>query len=239
MEQAMQLATSFPVWVFAIVVIGIVIFQAIIFIRLALQTSQNAGMTGSEVKSALKVGAINAVGPALGSMIIAISLITFLAEPLTLMRSGVIGSSAIESAAASLAADAYGTELGAADFNGQAFTTVVWTLCLGGLGWLLVIVFFTKSFGKAQNKVTEKSEEGQGKMNFMAIISSAAMIGVFANLASGEIMKGFANTVVVITSALSMFLILLIANKRKLNWLKEWSLGLSILAALFVGYFTI
>ncbi|OMP66305.1 DUF5058 family protein [Domibacillus epiphyticus] len=234
MEKAMQVATSFPVWVFAIIVIGIVVFQAIIFIKLAVKTSQSVGMTRTEVKSALKVGAINAIGPAMGSMIIAISLITFLAEPITLMRSGVIGSSAIESAAASLAAGAYGTELGASDFNEQAFTTVVWTLCLGGLGWLLVIVFFTKSFGKAQNKVAMKS--GRGKVNLMAVISSAAMIGVFANLASGEVMKGFTNSIVVITSAISMYIILFIANKRNLTWVKEWSLGLSILAALSVGY---
>jgi hypothetical protein len=235
MENAMRLASSYPVWGFASIIIGIVVFQAIIFMRLATRTSQSVGMSGTEVKSALKVGAINAIGPAMASLIIAMSLITFLGEPLTFMRSVVIGSSATEAAGANLAATAFGTELGSDTFNEQAYTTVVWTLCLGGLGWLLVTVFFTKSLGKAQEKVSNKSGSKRGSL--MAIISSAAMLGVFGNFVSGELLKGVTNSAVIITSALSMFILLLLANKFKKNWLKEWSLGLSILAALSVGYF--
>ncbi|KKI89473.1 translation elongation factor EF-1alpha [Bacillus sp. SA1-12] len=231
----MRLANSYPVWVFATIVIGIVIFQAITFIRLAERTRESVGMTGKEMKSALKVGAINAIGPAMSSLIIAISLITFLGNPLTFMRSVVIGSSATEAAGANLAATAFGTELGADGFNEQAYTLIVWTLCLGGIGWLLVTVFFTKSLGKMQEKFS--NEKGSGRGGLMAIISSAAMIGVFGNFVSAELMKGLANSVVVITAALSMFIILLIAKKLNMKWLIEWSLGFSILSALTVGYF--
>lgn len=112
MENAMQLATSFPMWIIALIIIGIVIFQAIVFMRLATKTSQSVGLTNNEVKSAIKVGGIFAIGPVMGSMIIAVSLITF------------------------LTAQAYGAELGSGGFNEQAFTTFVWTLCLGRLGWL-------------------------------------------------------------------------------------------------------
>ncbi|WP_462410662.1 DUF5058 family protein [Neobacillus sp. Marseille-QA0830] len=235
MEHAMKLATSSPVWVFASIVICIVIFQAIVFIRLASRTSQSVGMTRSEVKSALKVGAINSIGPAMSSLIIAISLITFLGEPVTFMRSVVVGSSATEAAGASLAANAFGTEIGANGFNEQAYTVVVWTLCLGGLGWLLVAALFTKSLGKFQEKISKKG--GNKSVNIMAIVSGAAMLGVFGNFASGELLKGVTNATVILTSAVSMFVILVFANKWKQNWLKEWSLGISILAALTVGFF--
>lgn len=237
MEKALQLANSYPVWIFAAIVIGIVIFQAIVFIRLATRTSQNVGMTKQEVQSALKVGAINAIGPAMASLIIAISLMTFLGNPVTFMRSVVIGSSATESAGANLAATAFGTELGSYGFNEQAYTTIVWTLCLGGLGWLLVTVFFTKSLGKMQEKIS--SQQGSKRGSLMAIISSAAMLVVFGNFGSAELLKGVTNAVVIITAALFMFILLIIANKFKLNWLKEWSLGFSILAALSVGFFII
>jgi hypothetical protein len=235
MERTMQLASSYPVWIFVSIVVAIVIFQAIIFMRLASRTSQSVGMTDTEVKSAIKIGAINAIGPAMASLIIAISLITFLGEPVTFMRSVVIGSSATELAGANLAANAFGTQLGADNFSEQAYTTVVWTLCLGGLGWLLVTVLFTKSLGKAQAKVSTKSGSKRGSL--MAIISSAAMLGVFGNFVSAELLKGVTNSTVIITSALSMFMVLLLANKFNKNWLKEWSLGISILAALTVGYF--
>lgn len=235
MERALQLATSSPVWVFASIVIGIVIFQAIVFIRLATKTSESVGMTRSDVRSALKVGAINSIGPAMSSLIIAISLITFLGEPVTFMRSVVVGSSATEAAGASLAANAFGTEIGAEGFNEQAYTTIVWTLCLGGLGWLVVAVLFNKSLGKFQQKIVNKGSNKS--VNIMAIVSGAAMIGVFGNFFSAELLKGVTNATVIITSAVSMFVILLIANKWNQNWLKEWSLGFSILIALTVGYF--
>ena len=235
MENAMRLATSFPVWIIALIILGVVIFQAIVFMRLATKTSQSVGLSNKEVKSAIKVGGISAIGPAMGSMIIAVSLITFLGEPLTLMRSAVIGSSAIESVGAGLAAQAYGTELGSAGFNEQAFTTVVWTLCLGGLGWLFFVVFFIKSLSKVERKVVNNSKAKKG--NLMAIVSSAAMLGVFANFTTGEVLKGITQTGVILTAAITMFVLFFLSNKLKMNWIKEWSLGLSILVSLTVSFF--
>jgi Domain of unknown function (DUF5058) len=235
MERVLELATSYPIWMIAMLIIGIVIFQAVIFIRLATKTSESVGLDQTEVKSALRVGAVAAIGPAMGSMIIAISLITFLGEPLTLMRSAVIGSSAIEAMGANLAAQAYGTELGSAGFNEQAFTTIVWTLCLGGLGWLLFVVFFIKPLSKAERKVSTNSSSNKG--NLIAIISSAAMLGVFGNFVIGEVLKGFTTTIVIFASAVTMFILFFLSNKLKMNWIKEWSLGLSILVSLAVSYF--
>jgi hypothetical protein len=238
MEAAMKLANSPVVFLFAFLVVGVVIFQGLIFIRLAKKTSESVGMTKSEVKSALKVGAINAIGPSLGIMVIAISLITILGNPLTLMRIGVIGSAPIESMGATVAASAFGTELGASDFSEKAFVTVVWVLSLGGAGWLLVTALFTKSLGKIEKKVTGSSKRKGTPI--MAIVSTAAMIAVFANLSFGEMVKGFDTTLVVAVSIITMVIVTLIANSRKgLNWLNEWSLGIAILVSLTVGYFTL
>jgi len=238
MEAAMQLANSPVVFIIALLVVGVVIFQGITFIRLATRTSESVGMTKSEVKSAIKVGAINAIGPSLGIIIIAVSLITLIGNPLTLMRIGIIGSAPIESMGASLAASAFGTELGAADFSEKAFVTVVWVLCLGGAGWLLVTALFTKSLGKLEKKMTGSSK--RKGLPIMSIVSSAAMIAVFANFSIGETIKGLDTTLIVVISVITMLLVTFIANSRKgLNWLNEWSLGISILVSLTVGYFTL
>lgn len=237
MEKALLLGSSTPVWIFALIILAVVIFQAVIFIKLAVRTKESVGMSNQEVKRAFKVGAVSAIGPAVGSMIIAISLITFLAEPVTLMRSVVIGSSAIEAAGANLAAHAYGAELGSPEFTEKAYTTVVWTLCLGGLGWLLFTVFFTKTLAKTQATVAKRGVGKRG--NLMAVISTGAMLGVFGNFASGELLKGSSNALVVAVSAITMVIVMWIANKLKVNWLRDWSLGLSILLALTVGYFTL
>ncbi|SEN03061.1 protein of unknown function [Mesobacillus persicus] len=238
MEAAMKLANSPGVYIFAFLVVMVVIFQGLTFIRLAKKTSKSVGMTKSEVKSALKVGAINAIGPSLGIMIIAVSLITLLGNPLTLMRIGIIGSAPIESMGAAVGANAFGTELGASNFSEKAFVTVVWVLCLGGAGWLVVTALFTKSFGKLEKKVAGSSKRKGTPV--MAIVSTAAMIGIFANLSFGEMVKGLDSTLIVAVSVVTMVVVTLIANSKKgLNWLNEWSLGISILVSLAVGYFTL
>jgi hypothetical protein len=236
MEGALQLANTPVLWIFAFLIIGVVVFQGITFIRLASRASESVGMSHSEVRAAIKVGTINAIGPSFGIMIVAVSLITLLGDPLTLMRIGIIGSAATESMGATIAASAFGTELGSYDFGRQAFVTVVWVLCLGGSGWLLFTVLFTKSLGRIEKKVTGKSR--QRDFSVMTIVSMAAMLGVFANFASGELLKGYNTALAVTISALTMVIVSFTASRnRHMSWLNEWSLGLSILAALTVSYY--
>ncbi|KKK37374.1 translation elongation factor EF-1alpha [Mesobacillus campisalis] len=238
MEGAMQLANNPVLWIFSLLIIGVVVFQGITFIRLASRASESVGMSHSEVKTAIKVGTINAIGPSLGIMIVAVSLITLLGDPLTLMRIGIIGSAATESMGATIAASAFGTELGASDFGRHAFVTVVWVLCLGGSGWLLFTVLFTKSLGRMEKKVSDKSR--RRGFSVMTIVSTAAMLAVFANFASGEVLKGYNTALAVAISAMTMVIVSFTASRKKhLSWLNEWSLGLSILAALSVSYYTL
>ncbi|MCQ6277620.1 DUF5058 family protein, partial [Bacillus sp. V3B] len=78
MEEAMRLASSPLVWTVSVLILGVVIFQAIKFILLAKKTSKEIGMTNDEVNSALKTGAIAAIGPSFAIIIVALSLIPFL-----------------------------------------------------------------------------------------------------------------------------------------------------------------
>jgi len=231
----MLLANSPVVWTFSLLVIGVVAFQGIKFIMLALKTSPNVEMSKDEARVALKVGAMNAIGPSLGIIIVAISLIALLGDPLTLMRIGIIGSAATESMGAQIAASSLGVELGSPEFTREVFTLVAWVLCLGGAGWLLVVALFTKSLEKMQKKVASKNKN----KNFpvMIIVSTAAMLGIFGNLVTGELIKGFTSTIVILSSAVTMIIISLIANKNKrMKWLNEYSLGFSIIVGLSVSY---
>ncbi|MBU9713034.1 DUF5058 family protein [Evansella tamaricis] len=233
MRDVMEVANSGVIWIFALLIIGLVVTQGLLFIRLASRASSAVGMSPTEVRSALKTGAISAIGPSLAIMVIAISLITFLGDPLTLMRIGIIGSAPIEALGASIGADAYGVELGSSSFSPQALTTVVWTLCLGGATGLFVVATFTKSFGRAEKKITGKSKSGS---KMIIAVTTAALIGAFSFFVSGEVVKGHVHTFVAIGAGLSMIIMMRIANEKNITWLKEWSLGLAILAGLLVGY---
>ena len=231
MEQVLKVANSFPVWIIAALVIGVVIFQAIVFIRLASKTAPSVGLTTGEVKSIVRTGAISSLGPSFAIIIVAISLITFLGNPVTLMRIGIVGSAPIETVGASLGAEAAGSELGSSTFTELAFTTAVWVMCLGGMGWLLVTALFTKSLGKFQEKISKKSSN----VKLLSIVSTAAMIGAFGYFGAGQMIKGINETVVFIAAFLIMPVIIWASNKFKMNWLREWSLGLVIVVGLSIG----
>lgn len=234
MKNALELANSPIIWIFAAIIIIIVIFQGFKFIQLAKQASKDVGMTKKEVNSALKTGAIAAIGPSIAIVIVAISLIAFLGDPLTLIRIGIIGSAPVESVGATMGANAYGTELGGAGYNAKAFTAVVWTLCLGGVGWLIFTALSTKSMSKIEKKITHKSAKSK---QTMTIVTTAAMVAAFGNLASAEMIKGVAYVVVAIAAAVTMVLLTYLADRLNLKWLREWSLGLSIFVSLVIGYF--
>ncbi|WP_096439130.1 DUF5058 family protein [Alteribacter populi] len=232
MDEVLQAAQSLPVWIFAAIVVAIVIFQAIIFLIVSVKTAPEIGMSSEETKRAFRTGVISSLGPSFGIAIVIISLITILGAPFTLMRIGIIGSAPTELTAAGVGANAFGTELGADGFNLQAFTTVVWTMCLGGTGWLIFAALFTKSLGNTQTKVVKKNPK------IMVIISTAAMLGAFAYLASQQMVQGYSHAIAAIVSGLSMMALLTFANKKGIKWLSEWALGIALIIGMTIGHFT-
>ncbi|WP_110928734.1 DUF5058 family protein [Bacillus massiliglaciei] len=232
MDQILTVANSPAFWIFSMIVISVVVFQAFVFIRLVNKQAPQAEMSRDEVSRALRTGVISALGPSLGIIIVAVSLITLIGAPLTLMRIGIIGSAAYELTAAGIGAKAYGVELGKAGYNLNAFTTAVWAMCIGGLGWLLSAALFTKSLGKAQGKIRSRNAK------LMALISTAAMMGAFGYFAAGQIVLGMSETMVVLISALTIIILMVAAEKWKMNWLKEWALGITLVVGMSVGYLT-
>src|SRR5699024_11862779 len=136
--------------------IGLVIFQSNKFNQLASRASEDVGMSKKEVRSAVKTGAIAAIGPSIAIAIVAISLIAFIGNPLTMIRIGVIGSAPIESLGASLAAEASGARLGGEGYDKAVFTASVWVVCLGGVGWRLLTGVCSKRAEKMPDKVTQE-----------------------------------------------------------------------------------
>ncbi len=230
MEDVLRLANSTPVWIIASVFVFIVIFQALIFMRLATKTAPSVGMTTQETKRAIRTGFISSIGPSFGIMIVIISLIAVLGGPITLARIGIIGSAATELTAAGIGANAFGVELNSPEFGFQAFTTVVWTMCIGGTGWLIFTALFTKSLGKAQAKIEGKNAK------LMTIVSTAAMLGAFGYLASQQMVNGVSESIAAIVSGLVMMGLLTVAKKKNIKWLSEWSLGIALVLGLTIGY---
>lgn len=225
----MSLANSPVLWIIALFIIGMVIFQAIVFYRIAKEAAPAAGLNQEEVRRAARTGFISSIGPSFGIAIVIISLLALLGSPITLMRIGIVGSAATETAAAQIGANAFGVDLGGDGFNMQAFTTMVWTMCLGGMGWLLFTLFFTKSLGKTESKVRKKNPK------VMAVVSLAAMLGAFGYLLTEQMVNGINYAVAAVVSLTIMVVIMKVADRTNISWLREWSLGISMVFGMVGG----
>jgi len=232
LENILQVANSVPFWIMAFFFVSLIIFQAIIFIYIAKKAAPNVGMTSVEVKTALRTGFVSSIGPSFATTIIILSMISVLGSPITIMRIGIIGGGSTELGAAAIGADVFGTTLGAADFSMQALAAVVWTMFIGGMGWLLFVALFTKRLEKTQNKIKKRNPK------MMATITLGALLGAFGYLSSQQMSASLNHTIAGVIAIASMFFIMIIADKHEIQWLKEWALGISMAVGMTIGYLT-
>ena len=231
----MELANSPVVWLFASAIIVLVILQAVKFLTMSRKAAGEVGLSRKDTNRAIKTGIITAIGPSVGIIIVAVSLISLIGNPLTMMRIGVIGSAPIESMGAQLSAETAGVSLSGEGLSPEVFNLIVWTLCIGGAGWMLFCFVATSSLSKIQTKLTETSK---GEY-LLGMIASGAMIAVFGSLIGGEMLKGSPYIFTGVVAIFSSLIINYISDKKEIKWLKEWSLGFSILISLTAVYFFI
>ncbi|MFV0436374.1 MAG: DUF5058 family protein [Desulfopila sp.] len=235
MEAVMQLANSPILWLLALACICIVLWQTWLYYRMAREYVRETGvLTPAEVRKALKVGVIGTVGPAFAVFTVAVVLIGLVGGPITLARIGVIGSAAFESLASS--AGSAGT-VGTSDFTFTMLATASWVMALGGSGWLVTTFFLTRGLDKAQ----ERMKKTNPKM--IALVGSITPFMAFFVMGYGlAIEKVAASTpaygvlAATIVGAIAMYLFNRIAGRgSRYAWLREWSMGFAIIAAMIVG----
>lgn len=234
LSEILEVANSFPMWIWSILIVALVAFQAVVFIQLVNKFSERTGiLTKSEITSTFRTGVISAFGPAMGVFIISVGLITQIGGPVTFMRVGVIGSAGYELMAATLGSQAYGAPLGGPGYNFEAFTTAVWTMTLGGCGWLIVTAIATKSLGDLQAKV----QSADPKM--FGIIGLTASLGAFSYLLGQQVLNGIGYVITLAVSGATMFVIQKISEKPSSRWLREWGLGISMIVGMAVATLTV
>lgn len=147
-------ANSWLMWLLAIPVALICGGQAFIFYKKAMKTAPLVELSQEDAKKAFKVGAVSAIGPALGVFVVMLGLMGAIGGPLAWMRLSVIGAAPTELAAANMAASAMGTTLGAKDYTLIHFANAAWVMALNGSAWLLTTGLFTHKLDKLTKKVS-------------------------------------------------------------------------------------
>lgn len=227
----LAVANSPVVWLFALAVFAVIFVQTAIYVRAASRTAPAIGMTRKDVTGAFRAGAVASIGPSLAVVLVAIALLALFGTPAVLVRIGLIGSAATETASAGIAAQSMGASLGGDSYTQSVFLVAFIAMTLSGAMWMLATLILTPILKRGGSRLEKVNPA------VMAIIPTAALLGAFSMLTVGELGKSSAHVVTVLISAGTMTLCLFLARQLRAHWLKEWALGFSILVALFAAFF--
>lgn len=220
-EQILRIANEVGVWLAAAPVVIVTAVQAIMYTRLARSTAKKMGIPEETCNTAFKTGLITAIGPVFAIFIVMVGMMSVIGGPISWLRLSIIGAAPTELTAAKTGADAIGVEFGGADYDLNALATSWWTMAINGTGWLVLVGLFSHKLETLRTKI------GGGDVHWLAVLSGAAMLGVFGYLNSGDVVKGGGNLIAVLTGGISM--VILIKITEKAPKFKEYSLGIAML----------
>lgn len=226
MTDYLQTANSIWMWIAAVPITVVVVIQAIIFYKRAMDSAKLVDLSMDDAKRAFKVGAVSAIGPAMGVFVVMLGLMSAIGGPLAWMRLSIIGAAPTELAAAEMAAKGMGTTMGGADYGLIEFSNAAWVMALNGGAWLL----FTGLFTDKLDGLTKKVSGGDSKK--IGILMIAAASGAFAYFFGNELFKirdpeNKTFAVAALAGAVSMMVLERMA--KKYPKLAEYNLGVSMI----------
>lgn len=240
----MEIANSIPMWIACGIPVALVILQAVLFARGAYGAGKEIGLTEKQMKKAMKSSAITSIGPSVVVLSGMLSLLVTVGGPVGWMRLSMIGSVMFESIAAGLGTSAVGVTLGTDTMTAEALGMALWTMILCSIGWVLFATFSANKMDKIEHRLSK------GNTGMLTTIASAAIIGVFSAMCASHLSKPLysmaqgadaatltmagKNALACILGAVIMLILTTAANKKDIGWLKEWSLTITILAAMTI-----
>lgn len=225
-----EYANSPLLWVCALAVFGVIILQSVIYMRAASVAGPDLGFTHKDLRQSFKSGGIAAIGPSLAVVIVAVALLTLFGTPAVLVRIGLVGSAATETASASLAAGTMDAELGGAGWTPEVFAVAFMAMGLSGGMWMIATMILTPVLKRGDAKLRSVNPA------LMAIVPAAALLAAFASLGVAELPKSSIHILTVAISGIVMAVCLQLSKRLHAPWLREWGLGFAIMVALVVAY---
>ena len=225
---ALQIANSLPMWIACGGAVVLVIVQALIFIKKAIDAAPQVGVTKEQVNKAIKSSALTSIGPSIVVLSGMLSLLVTVGGPMAWMRLSFIGSVMFESIAAGIGTGSVGVQLGVDALTPLALTMAVWTMIIGSVGWIIFSTFAADKMDKIQAKLAGSNPAG------LTIISSGAIIGVFASMVGQKLVALDKNALATVLGAALMFIMMQLTKGEKYAKLREWNLTIAILVAMAI-----
>lgn len=225
----LEIANSIPMWIAAGFAVGLVLFQAFLFAKKSYSTGLEIGLTEKQMKTAMRSSFIASIGPSIVVLSGLLALLVTVGGPMAWMRLSYIGSVMFELMAAAFGTEAAGVKMNIDPMTTVAYANAVWTMILGSIGWIVFATLTADKMDKVQAKMS------RGDKGLIGIIAVSAIIGSFGSLVSGHLIAMNKNTAAAVTGALVMLVMTQIADKKNIQWMKEWSLAIALFAGVIVA----
>lgn len=222
-------------WIISLLTVGLVAFQAILIYRLTKKYAEaKKALTPEEMKIALKTGGVVAVGPAVSVFILALTMMSLMGAPATLMRVGIIGSASTEMTAATVGAMMAGVSMGADEMTMAAFGCAMFGCAVMSSGYLIMIPILSRGLGKGLQKLF--TPRADGKKGKAAVFFGAIFPVLFILLLTlTQVANGMDYVGALIVAGIVSMTLDKIAKKKNIKWLKEWGMGIAVLSGMISG----
>lgn len=216
------------IWLVSSIMVIVSLAQAIFFMKLSWTEAGNLGISRKRRVACVRSAVLTAAGPSLSPIIIMMSMIAIVGGPTTWMVLNNVGAARTELAVVTLASEAAGVTVGAGDIGVKAFTYALWAIALNGFGWLFVVFMLTHRMTGIVVKMNERFDP-----KWVKLMLAGTNLGLFAYLLSNQLVgKASSNYLAAVIAGVTM--IVLTKFLKKYQFLQEISLGLSLLAGMFL-----
>lgn len=222
-------------WIISLLTVGLVAFQAILIYRLTKKYAEaKKALSPEEMKTALKTGGVVAVGPAVSVFVLALTMMSLMGAPATLMRVGIIGSASTEMTAATVGAMMAGVSMGADEMTMAAFGCAMFGCAVMSSGYLIMIPILSRGLGKGLQKLFSPREDG--KKGKAAVFFGGIFPVLFILLLTlTQVANGLDYVGALIVAGIVSMTLDKIAKKKNIKWLKEWGMGIAVLSGMISG----
>lgn len=214
------------------IIVAFVIAQSIFFLVKAIKRSKQLHIDGSVVRKTILSSALFSIAPAISILVGVITLSKFIGLPFPWLRLSVLGAVTYELPAATIAATTMGASVKETITDPQVFSTIAWTMTLGIISGLVLILFGLKRIQRGMNTITKKDKRwGEIVMDSLFLGMISAFVGMlFTDIRSG--LPGFIPIVVALASAALMGVCGILIKVCKWSWLEQYALPLCMLCAM-------
>ena len=237
MSDYFMVANGFVVFLLCFIVIAFVMFQAVLFMRKAWRQGLALGMSREIMWKTIRSSGIFSIIPSLPILIVLVVLMPNLGRFFPWLRLSVIGSGPYENMAANITAQSFGlTSIADQGFTLEMFVSAMWVMTIGVVWGPLYTALGSKYIQKGMNVIKGKQA---GNYNDIFAVMFISMLCIFGGTYFASPFKmgetgviGVVPLLVLVTSALFIWLMDYLVAKTKIKALQEFSFPICLIVGM-------